>query len=88
MPCCDGFTSPRSDVPPAAFAMAWASSNGIHAVEVGPKPFHDLVEAARFAAALGGAQGGIGDEQDAAVHLNVGALAKARERHDVGGSAA
>ena len=29
LPCCEGFTSPRSDLEPAAFAMACASSKTI-----------------------------------------------------------
>lgn len=59
-----------------------------HAVEVVTQPLHDLVEAAGLLAALGRAERGVGDEEDAALHADLRALAEPGQGHDVGGGAA
>ena len=58
------------------------------AVEAAAEPVDDLLNPARLLALRLGAQGRVGGEEDAFVERDRGALAEARQRHDVGAIAA
>jgi hypothetical protein len=55
-----------------------------NAVEAADEPVGDLLDSARLLAARLRAQGRVGGEEDALVERDRGALAEARQRHDVG----
>src|SRR5690242_7384839 len=58
------------------------------AVEIAAEPVDDLLDAAGLLAARLRAQRGVGGEEDALLERDRGALAEARQRHDVGAVAA
>ena len=85
------FTSPREPLDPTALAMAWASSKtmtpgvpvALLLVLAVREPGHDLVEARRLPLPRGGAQRGMGGEQDSLRLGDVGPLAHLAEGNDV-----